>query len=497
MCFKDKEFYGFDKLNSAQKKYPESNPGPLIIRSIGNDDIPENGITFAKRDDNIIYGFGGEYQYVNTNELFNTLYKIKIKRRDWEDYDIVFLEWTLVKTSGNIIPPKQKWAPIWSFYNELYLLSSENKKHQMYRLTFDNVNKNAEWFLESDLEHSSSVLNIDGNIAKQIYVYLKDSSGYTFTKDSSPQWTLGAPTSNVTDVSLLSDGQPIPPEQQLKCSVHVMNRTIFIGDNAIASFTNPSLKIILYLEEWLNIDYHSNADTVKRVRNAIQWHVKTNKTLSQMVSESSEVFQLNALEFVSRLYMHQARWTLKRDMFVKYNLLKMMSVNNIQYIRPRTTEPNEDFLSIFTSSSPSLFGDKPTTNPSEFAVRWEGDTFKRSMIVVGNFKEMQNYEQEIDFESEILIVRASWTSTSLRIRFKRKVGLGSSGGSGLLGFLNRKNPIENYKFQLGFIQGVVYPLYHALELVPEVDFSEMLDAFFLWFPCVVLSNSVLSEFIAI
>ena len=73
---------------------------------------------------------------MNTNELFNTLYKIKLKRRDWEEYDIVFLEWSLVELSGNIIPPKQKWAPIWSFYNELYLLSSVNQKHDMYRLKF-------------------------------------------------------------------------------------------------------------------------------------------------------------------------------------------------------------------------------------------------------------------------------------------------------------------------------------------------------------------------
>ena len=50
-----------------------------------------------------------------------------------------------------------------------------------------------------------------------------------------------------------------------------------------------------------------------------------------------------------------------------------------------------------------------------------------------------------------------------------------SGRGGLFGFLNRETPIADWKFQLGFINGVVKPLYTLFASVPGLRLSECLD----------------------
>ena len=53
--------------------------------------------------------------------------------------------------------------------------------------------------------------------------------------------------------------------------------------------------------------------------------------------------------------------------------------------------------------------------------------------------------------------------------------LNVSGRGGLFGFLNRSTPIPDWKFQLGFINGVVMPLYKIFASVPGLRLSECTD----------------------
>ena len=117
----------------------------LVISSGDIDNIPKTGLAFAKASSNLIYAFGGTTQYRDTRVDSNTVYKISLRRRGWEDHQVVMAKWSKVKTYGSG-PAPQAAASILYFYNELYVLSHHvNKQSSLFVLGFTLDDSPARW----------------------------------------------------------------------------------------------------------------------------------------------------------------------------------------------------------------------------------------------------------------------------------------------------------------------------------------------------------------
>lgn len=399
------EAWYFCFANGVLNAYDNSTSKPLLVRHNGISQIPKAKMSFVKRDDATIYAYGGEYPYPKTTETFDDMYKIKFYRRSWNPYDIVFTNWELVRPAGDVHPPSATFAPIFSYYDELYLLTTLNNEHTLYRLKYETVSVPAEWSKLGAFTFESSVVNIVGNANKQISVYFENDEVKTMSNES--VWTRGVFVHRLPAVDALSFGYS--SGQKMSCRLEMFPNELRVGGLTIASYAVSALQAFVFLEEWLTIDILSEANTRLRVQNAIQWQVKT----ENMVATRSQA--LVSLDAVTRIHMHQARWYAYRDILVRYELSNRINIQMVHYVV--APEPSDTFLDYFSSIQPVFFESAPLSNPSHFAVRWEGETFERCLVIFGNYGNGV-YEQDIDFESDRLQLRVSWTKNSFQLRLK-------------------------------------------------------------------------------
>jgi hypothetical protein len=383
----------------------------LIVISSGIEEKPLEKMTFSKRDYKTLYAFGGEREFSTSSQLFNDLYKITVSEMSWYPNNIIFVHWERIEVSGSK-PRPQLYAPIFSYTNEIYLLSTLDNKHTLYKLP---LNDDSSWLLISTFDKEGMPIYMDGTPERVITVYFAESS-----ETLVDEWSSGdLQTSNNiynTAAAML--------EIEYTCDIELRTNSVTVGGNTVATYSKTSTSVQIYIEEWLTIDVASNANSIQRFQNAIKWYYADPPTLATYLSEATDLNIMKALEYVERIYMHQARWSLDKVLSMKEHFYSQLGMENI--IRVRTdSSGGASIKQLFSSISPTYFGDNPSTKPNVFTVTLIDNEPHRKMLIVAQFTEqMLNFEQEIDFDSEIIIVESTWTQQILYVKIKRKSGIG-------------------------------------------------------------------------
>jgi hypothetical protein len=406
-CFARGEIFAFDN-------------GPLLVRSSGAYALPKQKMTFVKQSADTLYAYGGEYPYEKTSQVFDELYKITFERRPWFPRDIVFAHWSVVASVGSSRPGPAVWAPMFSYYDRLYLVESVDQKHTLFSLRYKTLALEAEWFRLAEWEKSARVTSVLGNrTSDDFFIYFDDASVFSYANGTVSE-SVGPDAPS--PVSELSPGYVAPAGTVDTCAVQMTNESILVGGQVIALFEQPSVGVRIYLEEWLTIDVFTKANIVTRVHNAIEWQI--GEPTVDVLGLTTYVQQAAALDMVTRTYMHQARWSLHRDVFVRNRLSDKLDDRPVQYIGT-TSVPSDELQDFFSTLDPSIFEDTPTTSPNRFSVEWEGDTFERSIVLYGVYdSSMLGYTQLVDFGRDEVVVESEWNATDFRLRLKRSNGPG-------------------------------------------------------------------------
>ena len=415
LCFVDGRMHAYDTSQSMQQG---GQPGPLLVMSSGDEDIPPTGMNFVRRTDTLVYGFGGVIRYTNTEELFNHLYEIKVTRRRWSPHDVVFLEWSRATAVSSVTPPKMTFAPMATLYDTLFLSSDA----VLYKYRYKTPTRQAEWFAYDMPIQNASILGLVAN-GTNIQVYFSDANPYTFDTTNAT-WSEGAPAAVVEPATALDSGQIVPSHlAKMPCTLEVTNTSVLVGNNVIFTTSGPATYVNIYLEEWLTIDLQTNIDVVERVNNAIDWRIVTEPTLEQVLL-SSIADPEDVLDMVSRVHMHQARWSVSKDMKIRATLATTMGTDDVIYLSVSSSEPSSTFMSLFSTTLPSYFVATPNSKPNVYTVTWEGDVLSRSMLIYG-LKEPGTYAQDIDFETDVLTVTTTWSDSNFQLVLTRQSVPGS------------------------------------------------------------------------
>ena len=418
-CFSNGHLYAWNQTSQT----------PLIVREMGVSERPLEKMTFTKRNGNTIYGYGGEYQYTKTSQTFDEMYKITFYEREWHPYNIIFAEWELVDTIGTR-PPAAVWAPMVSFFDELALVVSNGDQHKLYYMRYQTPSARAEWRTSTSLQYNAAVTNIKALSSKGVQIFFDDNTTKVLINGS---WTSGAFV-EVQPVSTLVFGYAAPTGTKMPCEMRLTNQSLMIGELVVATFDTPAQYARVFLEEWLTIDIFSRADIIQRFHNAIHWQAFPEKTLHEAVSLASRGQKQFALDKITRLHMHQSRWSWYRDIAMRYQLSSVLQETFVRYVRVNSetsnsflnvSETSQEFLNFFSSVPVSFFGEHPTYSPSELSVRLEGDIYKRCVVVTGHYSsKLSDYEQKINFEIDQVVIRVQWSETSFRAILTRSNGPG-------------------------------------------------------------------------
>lgn len=397
--------------------------GPLIVRSYGEIPPATSKMSFTKRDATTIYAYGGEIPYEKTTRVFDELYKITFERRKWSPNDIVFMNWKRVEPIGAMRPPPAINAPMFSFYDALFLVTSQGANHTLYSLRYATVTNRASWSRQSDWSHNAKIINVQGNTtSKEFLVFFEDGQVFSFLNETMRPTNFSGvlPTS----VSEVIPGWAPATGVKLPCEVEISNHTLTIAGLPIAHFSAAPSNVKLYMEEWLTIDVNSKAGVIARVHNAIEWQVVPPTLLPALIAKTKFSQWSAALDLVSRTYMHQARWSLHRDMYIRHKM-SAHTTEPVVALLNASVPPNEDLLQFFSALDPTFFENTPANVPSEFSVRWEGETFTRALVIQGTFgNAMAQYAQKIDFGKDEIVASVEWTATTFKLLLQRSNGIG-------------------------------------------------------------------------
>jgi len=413
LCFVDGELHAFDETQRSFFSTVPSDPGALLSFQSGDEPAARSDMSFAVQNPQTIYAYGGKLNSLTLDKL----YKIDVERAPWSPTDIVFLTWTeIVDTSGTRVPAGLN-LPIHSFTSELFIAHTDG----MYRLILPTVAKDGVWslykFQESDV--GKKPIAIEGNDQRQIYVKFDGQSTSTFSPTFADPWSVGIPDSANPIIYEAIDGTAAT--QDIPCTIEMTDYSIKVGSLTIAEYAEQGELATIYLEEWSNINGETDSSIVPRVFESIHWRYNDAPGLA-LVLNSKE--KLEAVDLVERVYMHQARWSIVNIMKTKHAMTNMLGDQIVDSIG-LTTPPQDNFLEVFRSVGASFLAQTPNTSPNKFNVAIEGPAFKRVLVISANYDGLlDNYEQEIDFDNEIVIVQVTWTPNVLRVQFKQKYGPG-------------------------------------------------------------------------
>lgn len=411
LCFVGGNFYAYDDFARSEG---QRTPGALIVYQSGDEMAPTNSVSFAVRDSETVFAFGGQREYTTTAETFNHLYEIKVKRVAWDPSDIVFCRLAQIAASGTG-PPAGKHMPMHSFSGELFIAFSD----AVYRLSLPTSVREGEWSKYDSLT-SRQPVSMTGNQQRQLFIKYEDGSTVTFSPALVNPWSSFVPSSvQWPDMKETIGGKN--DNRQQDCTLRVMNNSLSISGILIASFEQNATDVKIFLEEWSVLDADpTDAAVILRVFNTISWRYAPPSIDRELTASEASL----AVDIMERVYMHQARWSIVDMMMMKYSLNTSLPSPIVDII-PMSIEPSEQFRQVFRSVSTSFFAQTPATNPNKFTVSVEGPEFKRSIIVSANYAEaLSGYEQEIDMDTEIVVIKVDWAPSSLRVQVKQKFGTG-------------------------------------------------------------------------
>jgi len=407
LCFESGGMNAFDNIEKSS--LVASGSGPMIVFRDGEGPLAQEQMSFAKIDDTDFYAYGGKRKHENTEDFYNRLYKVTTERVAWDPTDIIFISWEEIKGRGTI-PDSSAVSHIWLHRNNIFLLNLD----AMYQLVLPSSLNDGQW-TRYDRGPDKSPKIMSGNEAGQIYMEYEDGNRWTFDVNMENPWFPEAP--DITN----DVGEKIFGKQGLdvNCVMKATDTNITVGGKIVAEFDQSPQEISIYLEEWLNIDVDINP--ILTFMNTILWNTKTP---SLGLEDLNLKQRLQIVEIVQRIYMHQARWSVTNMMPVKYRLGSLLDINILSHAVPDNT-PSDQFLQLFKSLPASFFGQVPNTSPNQFIISIEGEIYSRKLVITANYlTEMDFYEQEIDLDTEIIIIEAIWNMKTLFLRLKEKFGNG-------------------------------------------------------------------------
>ena len=408
LCFFEGFLYAYDSV--SRSTLGENDPGALYVIREGAVSPALEGLSFAIRDPQTIYAYGGTRQYTKTSESFNVLYQIKVERKPWTPTDLCLLTWSIVDSPGTRPEPSANDA-MWAFTGFLYILQQSG----MYRLTLPSAVNTGTWNKMDPAPVSAVNAQMVGNNAGQLYVKFQDESLYTFTSTSPEPWSEGGQDFNreVMTVNGSPDARP------MECTLKITNDTISISGNELVRMSLPFSEVTLYLEEWSQMDVQSGSAIISRFLNTIVWRTYNDDFEGSTLNLKS---RFDIVDLIERVHMHQARWSITASMWMKSQLSSILGIDVAISVQ-LTTKPSELFLNMFRSIGAAFFAQVPITNPSKFACSIAGERFQRKLVISANYEEpLVSYEQEIAMDSEIVVVLVDWSANSLRIRLKQQIG---------------------------------------------------------------------------
>lgn len=411
LCFFDGSLYAYDTV--SRSTFGSNDPGALYVIREGTLPAANEGLSFAIRDSQTIYAYGGRRQYAKTSESFDVLYQIKVERKPWTGTDVVLLSWSIVNSPGERPRPSSN-NPMWAFTGQLYILQSDG----MYQLTLPSSVSDGSWTKMDAAPVSAVAKQMIGNSTGHLSVQFENNGSlYTFTPDSTEPWSEGGQDFELQPVNIdgSSDTRPI------NCTMELTNDTISISGNVLVKTDSSAIEVTIYLEEWSKIDTATDRDIINRFMNTIVWRTyKDDFEWSKLnAKDRSEIVDL-----IERIHMHQARWSITSMMWMKSQIGIVLDME-VAISVPLTIQPSELFLTAFRSVGASFFAQTPLTSPSKFTCSIEGEIYERKLVISANYNtELVFYEQEIEMDSQIMVLVADWSETKLRIRLKQRDGPG-------------------------------------------------------------------------
>jgi len=385
------------------------------------------GMTFARHPNDYILTFGGQWDYgndVTTN--INTVYKIEVRRFAWNPRDIIFLDWHTISTVG-AVPPSQSYSPIYSFIDNMYMLSKgTDKSYQLYKLELPTpMNDIAEWsIVPMTVDIKGSPREMVGNSVGQLYIYFVDNT-WIYTPDAFTKFVVSAErrdaiafdqpsgkrVSEYTGTCKLKIGQQ-EGQTHLKLGDQVLLRT---------SLDLAQRAARIYLEEWNLIDTSTGADIIQRFHETVRFDsmVHESPTLERLTQSDKSL----AIDLVERVYMHQARWSMSGMQLIKYNIQSSVwpseNMYEIAELSSRVFTP--EFESIFDSLSLAYFQTDIDTTPTYLSVFFEGSP--NNLAIQGNYLERKvRYTQNFYIGRHKMEIYLDWDTSTLRLRLT-KVGM--------------------------------------------------------------------------
>ena len=410
----------------------------MALFSMGQTDaVPLSGMSFAKVSGNTVYAFGGSSSYSSSSEaLSNTLYKITLRKRRWENRFVVLAHWEVVSTSGSM-PDKMQDAAIVYMYNELYLLSTVGTEPSVFVLALTLDGSAAEWTQSVPIPIQGNVTSMAPDKSRtkgnRVYLYI-DGVVLLFEKD------LGFIPANSpppeSTVQMLSPG--FLSEAELKCIFEIKNNSngyrLEFGQNTLVSHPKQPQQVFVYLEEWLNLNMKTSRNIYKQFMQSIEWRV-TDETIASDVIQ--EIQLPKAIDMVEKIYMHQGRWEMAAMLFHTSEMYKSLSRNDMRLLNPSVgTRPTDSFLDIVKKNDASLLLNTasfvsalPANSDGQtvISVSVEGPQYSKDVILVGHRREFTQaniqypYTEELLFQNGVIeIVVTTWTENAFVLELRRQ-----------------------------------------------------------------------------
>ena len=420
---------------SKGRMYAKDEGGTLIVVESDAPTRAEgayiSGMSFAVHPNGHVLAFGGEWDYGSTKTKLNTVYKIDVKRQHWTPADIVFLNWYEMPVTGTI-PPNQNYAPASSFLDAMYILSTDNV---LYKLELPTpMNSYGEW---KRIEHpvmQSGARSIVGNNKGQIIIYLVAET-WTYTPDATTQFikSKDGPATTIPPFGSVL-GTPVDGMSG-ECSLELV-RTDDVTELKFGGLTvlvSPiiTLSARIYIEEWNLIDVSTRSNIIERFRETVTFAGGPLKTVTGLTQ-----FQLaTSLDYVERVYMQQARWTMSALMLVKYNVQNQIwpgepsGEERIKILEPATFVDTLEFKSIFDSLSLAYFETDLDTTPNYLNIFFESSgPSSTSLVIQGNYLERKvGYEQYFYIGTHKMVLYLEWDLSLLRVNLKKAASLNDGG----------------------------------------------------------------------
>lgn len=412
---------------SEGRMFARDNDRTLIViernspTSSENGDYYINGMTFARHPNDYILTFGGEWDYGDIQTKINTVYKIEVQRFEWQPRDIIILNWHSVSVSG-YIPTKQTYSPIYTFLDDMYMLSKmSDESYQLFRLELPTpINEIATWStIEMTLPIRGNPREIVGNNVGQLYIYFVENT-WIYTPDA---YTTFVTSTETSDAPVFGQVPKTRVDSYTgTCHLELVRQGTethfkFGGRTLLRTDLETSLAHI-YLEEWNLIDVSTGADVIQRFAETVRFDFGNMPT--NILDRLTQAEKTLAVDLLERVYMHQARWTMSGLMHVKNKIQSSVWDTDSRYEiqEPSTRVYTPGFNSIFDSLSMAYFESDIDTTPTYLSIFFEGST--THLVIQGTYLEPKiGYTQHFYIGRHKMEVNIEWDAATLRIRLEK------------------------------------------------------------------------------